>query len=265
MQTDSTRNPSLVARPTLLRVAHRGGAGLAPENTMAAFRQALELGVDAVELDVHLSRDGVPVVIHDPSLARTTDGSGEVGEWTVAELSRLNAAARYFGPWTGERQKIPLLEEVLAEIRGRLSVQVEIKVRQDGNRYPGIEEKVIDLLRQNGMIDQAIILSFDFPTLQKVKELEPALATCALIGAKYLTQIGVRGPEAVAEEIASLKADYAGVDERWYSSELLEALRQRGIRVGVWTVNDEDRMRYFLNQRVAFITSDRPDLLKRIQ
>ena len=137
------------------KVAHRGGAGLAPENTLAAFRAGLEQGADALELDVHLSRDGELVVIHDPILARTTNAAGEVGDMTFAELRQLDAAARYFGPPVG-RQLIPTLQEVVDLAKGRASLQIEIKVRSDGSRYPGIESKVVETLRQSGMVDDAV-------------------------------------------------------------------------------------------------------------
>ena len=190
-------------------MAHRGGAGLAPENTLAAFRAGLEQAADALELDVHLSRDGELVVIHDAALARTTNEAGEVGEMTLAELRKLDASARLFGRPAG-RQIIPTLQEVVDLAKGRAALQIEIKVRANGARYPGIEAKVVDTLRHNGMLDSAVVLSFDFPTLEAVKALEKRLPTCALVSRAYLSKVGKRGPAAVAEEIARVGAAYGG-------------------------------------------------------
>lgn len=245
----------------LVKVAHRGGAGLAPENTLAAFRAGLAQGADALELDVHLSRDGELVVIHDASVARTTNSRGEVGEMTLAELRELDASARFLGPPV-ERQRIPTLREVVELAKGRAALQVEIKVRSDGSRYPGIESRVVDVLRRGGMLDDAVILSFDFPTLAAIKALEPNLRTCALISRAYLTKVGTRGPAAVAEQMATLGAAFVGVEKTWLTAPLYRELRARGLGVGVWTVDDPIEMRGFASMGVDFITSNRPDLLR---
>jgi len=245
----------------IVKVAHRGGAGLAPENTLAAFRAGLGEQADALELDVHLSSDGELVVMHDPALARTTDAAGEVGQKTLAELRKLDASARWFGPPIGS-QLIPTLQEVVDLAKGRASLQIEIKVKADGSRYPGIESKVVETLRQSGMVDQAVVLSFDFPTLTTVRGLEPRLRTCALISRAYLQSVGKRGPAVVAAEISDLGAAFAGVDKSWLTEPLYKELRSRGLGVGVWTVDDPADMKRFAAMGVDFITSNRPDLLR---
>ncbi|MCX7029329.1 MAG: glycerophosphodiester phosphodiesterase family protein [Spirochaetes bacterium] len=257
----STQGSAAAEAHRVIRVAHRGGAALAPENTLAAFRAGLEQGADALELDVHLSRDGELVVIHDAALARTTNAAGEVGEMTFAELRRLDASARFFGPPV-ERQLIPTLQEVVDLAKGRASLQIEIKLRSDGSRYPGIEPRVVETLRQSGMVDDAVILSFDFPTLTSVKALEQRLRTCALISRAYLQKVGKRGPAAVAEEMAALGVTSVGVEKTWLLEPLYRQLRSRGLGVGVWTVDDSGEMRRFALMGVDFITSNRPDLLR---
>jgi len=245
----------------VIKVAHRGGAGLAPENTLAAFKAGLEQGADALELDVHLSSDGELVVIHDPILARTTNATGEVGGKTLAELRKLDASARFFGLPVG-RQLIPTLQEVVDLAKGRASLQIEIKVRSDGSRYSGIESKVVETLRRSGMVDDAVVLSFDFPTLTAVKALEPRLRTCALISRAFLSEIGKRGPAAVAAEMVELGVTSVGVERSWLSEPLYRELRSRGLGVGVWTVDDPEQMRKLASMGVDFITSNRPDLLR---
>lgn len=251
------------AGPRVLKVAHRGGAGLAPENTLAAFEVGLAHRADLLELDVHLSKDGQLVVIHDASLARTTNLGGEVADYTAAELAAANAAAKFVGPAAAGPQPIPTLAQVLALASGRAGVQVEIKVRSDRSRYPGIEAKVVDALRSHAMLAEAVAMSFDFPTVREVKRIEPRLRTCALISTTHLSSIGRLEPARIADEIVGLGAEYVGVNHAGLTETLFAALTGRGLRVGVWTVNDPADMRRFAAQGVAFITSDRPDLLQQ--
>ena len=246
-----------------LRVAHRGGAGLAPENTLAAFRQGLAFQADAVELDLHMSRDGALVVAHDPDLKRATGAPGDIHALTLAQLQQRNAAATYKDK-TIEPQRIPTLEEVLELARGQASVQIEIKVRADGARYAGIEAKVVEAVWRYEMIDDVVVISFDFPTLHDIAALEPRLPTCALFSTSYVSRLGVRRADAeVAQDIASQGFRCVGAKYDTMTQGLFQAFRARGIQVGVWTVNDEADMRKFAAMGVHFITSDRPDLLQK--
>ncbi|RMF89952.1 MAG: glycerophosphodiester phosphodiesterase [Nitrospinota bacterium] len=250
-----------VHRP--LKVAHRGGAGLAPENTLAAFRKALELRVDAVELDVHLSKDGAVVVMHDPEVSRTTDGSGEIGRLTLAELRTLNAAAR-FSEETAP-QRIPTLDEVLDLVKGKAEVQIEIKRRSDKSRYAGIEEKVLEAVRLRDMLEDVVIISFDFPTLQRIKVLEPQIRTCALVSTHYFRRLGGHpDPALVVADLQQHGFRCVGIKHTWLTAPLLKALHTQGFQVGVWTVNVPFLIREFAGLGVDFLTSDRPDLLNTL-
>ena len=251
-----------------LRVAHRGGAGLAPENTLAAFRQGLAFQADAIELDLHMSRDGALVVAHDPDLKRVTGAPGDIHALTLAQLQQRNAAATYKDK-TIEPQRIPTLQEVLELARGQASVQIEIKVRADGARYAGIEAQVVEAVRHYEMIDDVVVISFDFPTLHDIAALEPDLQTCALFSTSYLSRFGVsrfgvrRADAEVAQDIASQGFRCVGAKYDAMTEGLFQAFRTRGIQVGVWTVNDEADIRKFAAMGVHFITSDRPDLLQK--
>jgi glycerophosphoryl diester phosphodiesterase len=245
-------------------VAHRGGAGLAPENTLAAFRKALELQADVVELDLHMSKDGALIVMHDPDLVRVTRRFGEIRTVTLTDLRTLNAAANYRGNHV-EPQRIPTLPEVLELVKGRAGVQIEIKQWADQLRYPGIEAKVIEVVRRFDMLTDVLVISFDFPTLQTVTALEPRLATCALISSAYLARFDVRRDAApVVDDLVTQGFRCVGVKHTWLTMPFLQALRARDFRVGVWTVNDPLAMRKFITMGVDFITSDRPDLLRDI-
>jgi glycerophosphoryl diester phosphodiesterase len=252
-----------VKRP--LKVAHRGGAGLAPENTLAAFQNALDLKTDAVELDLHMSQDGALVVIHDPDVGNTTDGIGEVGSLTLAELKTLNAAAKFKGVQQVEPQHIPTLEEVLVLVQGRARVQIEIKRRNNATRYTSIEARVLEVLRRTHMLHDVRIISFDFPTLQEIKALAPNLRTCALISSKYLKRFNAWWkPDSVVQDLVAHGFDCVGVKHSRLTRQLLQSIRARGFQVGVWTVNNPGAMRKFVDMGVDFITSDRPDLLNDI-
>src|SRR5262245_51347936 len=168
------------ARPLI--VGHRGAMGYAPENTFASYERAVALGVDAVECDVHLSADGVPVVIHDHTLDRTTDGAGPVQALTLAELKRLDA-----GAWRGAEfagQRLPTLDELLAWCAGRTALSIELK--NGPTFYEGLAERIVELVRAHGMVGQANVISFDHLAVRRVKELEPRLMTGVLFAARLV-------------------------------------------------------------------------------
>ncbi len=249
--------------PHPLRVGHRGAAGLAPQNTMASFRVAIATGVDAIELDLHLSSDGRLVVIHDPVVDKLTDGKGRVSAMSLAELRALDASARFPG-WTGEPQRIPTLEEILDLLvepgNEAVGLQLEIKLDDDGSRHPGIEAAALAAIRDRGLVGRTTVISFDFPTLAAARELEPSIRTCALVGkAWFKAASGSRADQAAA--IAASGADCAGVDHRYLSRELYDALRAAGLGVGAWTVDDPAVMKALSSLGVDFITTNRPDLL----
>lgn len=253
--------------PKTQAVAHRGGAALAPENTLAAFRSGLAHGADALELDVHLSLDGRLVVIHDPAVDRTTDGTGLVADLSLSQLKALDAAARFKGPDSG-RQEIPTLEEVLELLTAagneRVGLQLEIKLRADGSRYPGITEALVSELRAWSMVERTTVISFDLAYLQAIARLEPGLRTCALVGKDYFRSAAFAPSAAIARSLAELGVDGVGVREQNLDRELYEALRREGLGVGAWTVDDPGRMRSLATLGVDFITSNRPDLLSQV-
>lgn len=253
--------------PAPRRVAHGGGGALAPENTLAAFRSGLAHGADGLELDVHLSLDGRLVVIHDPTVDRTTNGSGTVADLSVAQLKALDAGARFEGPSAGP-QEIPALLEVLdllsAPGNERVGLQVEIKLRADGSRYPGIEAALVSMLRARSFVERTTAISFDFPTLRTIARLEPGLRTCALVGKDYFKSAAATPPDQIARSLAALGVTSVGVREQNLAPGLYEALRRAGLGVGAWTVDDPGRMRSLTALGVDFITSNRPDLLRLV-
>lgn len=252
------------AKPDVLVVAHRGGAALAPENTLAAFENALKLGVDQVECDVHVSKDGELIVMHDPDVSRTTNGVGQIGELTLAEIKKLNAAAKFTGG-TFAAQPPPTLGELLDLVKGKAGIQIEIKLAAGNARYPGIEKKVVDALAARGMTGQAIVISFDFPTLKDIKAVEPNIKTGALVNAQWMTGRMIKTPEEIVDEVVQATgADYFSPTAGSVSQALVQATHARGLKMGAWTVDAASDMRRLSGWGVDAITSNRPDELKSV-
>lgn len=154
-------------------IAHRGAMLEAPENTLAAFRRAIELGADLIELDVHQTADGHVVVIHDETVDRTTDGSGIVLAMSLQELRCLDA-----GSWTGPQfagERVPTLLEVLELTRGQVGLVIEIKA--GSTRHPGIEAAIVQLLQATGRVDDVVLISADDEAIKEVRRLDNHLTT----------------------------------------------------------------------------------------
>jgi glycerophosphoryl diester phosphodiesterase len=198
---------------------HRGNPAERPENTLASFSSAIELGVDIIECDVHMSSDGELVVIHDHTLERTTSGTGLVFQHTAAELRQLDA---------GEGERLPFLREVAELARGRVGLCIETK--QIPFRYPGLEENLVGLLRELGMVEQTAVISFQHAAVRALKTLEPALSVGILEGARPIDPVRM-----MREALADIYAPHYGAMD----PELVSELHEAGGLVGVWTVDDQ--------------------------
>jgi glycerophosphoryl diester phosphodiesterase len=198
---------------------HRGNPAQHPENTLASFRSALELGVDVVECDVHLSADRELVVIHDHTLERTTNGTGLVGERTLAELRQLDA---------GGGERIPTLAQVCELVRGRAALAVELK--QLPIPYPDLEERVVACLREQDMVDSTTVISFRHASMRRIKELEPGLVVGLLDCAHPIDVAGL-----MRSALADAWCPHWGAAD----AELAEEVHRAGGVVGVWTVDEE--------------------------
>ncbi|MFF2481552.1 glycerophosphodiester phosphodiesterase [Paenibacillus sp. NPDC058071] len=208
-------------------VAHRGWSGRAPENTMAAIRLAIEEPrVEWVEIDVQLSKDSVPVVIHDYKLRRTTNGRGLVKDWTAEELSALDAGSWFSPRYRGER--IPLLEEVLQEGFGRIGLNIELKT--DGIRYPHIEERVWSLVKAYGAENDVVITSFHAGALHTMRSLTDGEARTGLIVDKWR--------ESLIAELRGTDSDFLSIEYGKLKPERINRLKEAGIRTMAWTPNE---------------------------
>jgi glycerophosphoryl diester phosphodiesterase len=233
-------------RPLL--IAHRGASAAAPENTIAAFERALGEGADGIELDLHLSRDGHPVVIHDFTLERTTDGTGPVADRTTRELKRLDA-----GGWRGagfRGQRIQTLQEVLERFRDRTRFWIELKA--GSARYAGIEERVVSLLEIYDVLDRALVQSFDHTALARVREVNPEVRLGALVAQAPLdpTRVAPGLARAICPSVELLGKEDAHV------------IRAAGLECYVWTVNEPAQADRLAGWGVTGIITDRPGLLR---
>jgi glycerophosphoryl diester phosphodiesterase len=239
--------------------AHRGGAGLAPENTLAAFDAGLAAGADGIELDVRLSLDGVPVAMHDPTLDRTTDGTGPVEALTSGELARLDAGYHFAldgaHPFRGRGVGVPSLRTVLDRYRDA-ALLVELK-----SSDPQLASAVVDAIHGAGAAGRVTVGSFQKGALDAVRALDPALPTGADMddvrgGLAAEPGGGVAVKPAFA--IFQVPEFYAGT--RVVTPEFVARAHEAGLAVMVWTVNQESDMRRLLDWGVDGLITDRPDV-----
>lgn len=237
---------------TPLIIAHRGWSARAPENTMAAFRHAMEFGADGLELDVHLSRDGHVVVCHDDRLERTTNGSGFIVEHDLDQLKSLDAGAWFSPEYAGER--IPTLKELFEEIvsstwRGLVNVELKYGFLP----YPGLEQAVVDLVREFDLVDQVLVSSFKHSALVELKQIEGKIKTAPLYNS------GIDDPVRYAQSIGSQALHPIHTEAR---PEIIKEARQAGITVNAWTIDDPDIARRLAEVGVDGIITNRPDEIR---
>jgi glycerophosphoryl diester phosphodiesterase len=223
----------------MIAVGHRGAAGIEPENTLRGFRRAIALGVDYVECDVHLTRDGELAVIHDETVDRTTSGHGRVGDFTMEELWQLDA---------GQGERIPTLEEVLATTRGHVKVLVELK-------GAGVEEKTVETVRAAGMTGDVIFTSFHLERIERVRQIDPSLTTGAIFS---------QPPPDFCERARAAGATTLGVHHKSLTAERVREAQSQGFVLRAWNPDTEPEMEAMVDLGVDGIGSNRPDLLLEV-
>ena len=222
---------------------HRGASGYAPENTVEAFRLSMEMGADGFELDVHMSRDGELVVIHDESVDRTTNGTGLVRDLTLAQLKELDAS---YGMESYRGAKIPTLAEVYDLIQNT-NQTVNVEVKTDEWFYPQIEEKLLALAKEKGVEDQIIYSSFNHHTLLKLRQLKPDVRLGMLFG-----DIMIKPWEYAAQ----LSVDYLHpMKMNIYVPGFSEGAASAGYGVNMWTINDPETMQLCVKTDSGIITN----------
>lgn len=227
--------------------AHRGSSGTHPENTLAAFKEAARLLIQGVELDVHLSKDGEIVVIHDETIDRTSNGSGPVKEMTLEELKRYDYGSWFAQDFAGET--IPTLEEVF-QVYLNTDHLINIELKSDVYAYEGLEEKVVALIGQYGFEERVIISSFNHGAIRKIKQLQPELVTAALFMetlVEPLNYLRVVPTDGLHLYKPSAKGDFV--------KELIE----ENVPVRVFTVNKEHELEALKAIGIQAIFTDYPE------
>ena len=252
--------------PQLSLQAHRGAAGLAPENTLAAFRMAIELGADAAELDLQATKDGVVVVIHDDTVDRTTDGRGRIGDLTLADIKRLDAGTKFGAAFRGER--VPTLSELIDLVKAggndRFRLNLEIKFAEGREGQPAdLEERVLAVLTQAGFLDRVITQSFHHASAAKMKRLAPSIPAGLLVGQR-------RQPADPVAAVRQHRVDYYAPHYSLVTPDLLWTLHQAGIPVVTWTANEPSDTRRLIAAGLGTLSgdgiiSDYPDRLVNLR
>lgn len=240
-----------------LVIAHRGDSTRAPENTLPAFRDAIDAGADMIELDVQLTSDDVPVVFHDAFLNKHSNGEGLLSDISSERVRRLDAGSWFSKAFAGV--KIPLLAEVLDLAKDRILLNIEIKTESvTENGKTGIEYQVCELVQAYGMQEQVLISSFDFRVLERVKTMYSGLKTGLLYNRKN------SGGISPLELVQTYRA-YSFHCNRWQvRKKWIVEFSDFGVPIYVYTVNDRMSMRSLIKKGVAGIFSDKPGTLKNI-
>jgi glycerophosphoryl diester phosphodiesterase len=220
--------PKQLEMTGMISVAHRGASSYAPENTQAAFRKGLELGADFLECDVHLSKDSELIIMHDDKVDRTTNGTGFVKDYTLAELKELDAGITFGDSFSGE--KIMTLDELLEEFYGEIGLLIEIK---KSSLYPGIEEKVVELLKKYGNVNGVIVQSFDIESMRKMHSLLPELQIAILMQPSTLLPSSKR-----LEDLTSF-ATYINFNVSYINKRMVDRIHAYGGKVLVWSKKDQ--------------------------
>jgi glycerophosphoryl diester phosphodiesterase len=250
-----------------VNVAHRGASTLAPENTIEAFRLAVEAGAGGLELDVHMTRDGHIVVIHDATVDRTTNGSGAVSEMTLDELRRFDAGHNFSPdggstrPYRGRGVWVPTLGEVLEEFPG-VAVNIEIKAGT-----PGIEKTVLGILRDANALGRALVVSTPHAIVKRFRKISSGhISTGASrweIGVFYiLSRLRLERLVRPAYDALQVPLLHRGI--LVVTPRFIRAAQARGVRVDVWTINQAEEMRRLLDLGVDVIMTDRPGTLAEV-
>ena len=233
-------NPPIEDFHTLEITAHRGASAQYPENTMAAFRGALKLGADCLELDVQQTRDGRIVVLHDPNTKRTTGVPGHIWNMTYEQVSRLDAGSRFSREFAGE--PIPLLSEV-AELSRESGIRLNIELKPSGHET-NFEQSVIDIVREYGIADRCVITSQIYSVLQRVKACDPDITTV------YVTSLAYGNVDYM------VAADHFSVRSTSITPQLVSRVHGQGRQIYAWTVNSRSSINRMIEQNVDNIITD---------
>lgn len=232
--------------------AHRGFSGNYPENTMIAFKKAVEVGADGIELDVQLTKDEEVVIIHDETIDRTTDGRGAVSSYNYEELKKFDASFKFKGEFG--INPIPTLREYFEYIKDK-DIVTNIELKTGVKEYLGIEEKVWKLIKEYKLEDKVIISSFNHFSILRMKKIAPNLKygllseTWIINAGKYTEEVGVQCYHPYFPNM---------------TKEIVEEIKSHNIEINTFTVNEEKDIRDMIDKGIDIIIGNYPDLTKQI-
>jgi len=224
----------------VLIIGHRGASNIAPENTLKAFQKAIELGADYIEFDIHQSKDGEIVIMHDSNTLRTTGHDGKIREMTLKELQLLDC---------GEGERIPTLHEIIEITKGKIGLQIEVCAA-------GMAEQLISILKEEDLIESSIISSFQYKELLNIQKLEPKLKLATL---EPIITGWSKNWEYHSEILHKvIKNNYFAIHPRQHlvNQELINHAHKNNIKVNIWTVNSKAAMKKFIQMGVDGIITD---------
>lgn len=235
--------------------AHRGFSGMYPENTMLAFKKAIETeGCDGIELDVHLIKDGELVIIHDERLDRTcVNGTGLVRDYTYEELKQFDVSFKFAGQC--EPQHIPTLREYFELVKDT-DIVTNIELKTGIFEYTGIEQKVLDLIEEFGLKDRIIISSFNHESVLRMKALCPDMK-CGLLTESWLIKPGQYVKDCGIECYHPIHLSL--------SDEVVAEVKSHGIEINTWTVNEEEDIRRHIARGVNAVIGNFPDRITKVR
>ncbi|RNI32542.1 glycerophosphodiester phosphodiesterase [Rufibacter immobilis] len=244
-------------------VAHRGASGLAPENTLAAVKKALETTADYIEVDVHQSKDGQVVVIHDPTVDRTTNGTGRVADLTLAELKKLDAGAKHDSSFAGER--IPTLAQVLRAVKGKKKLLIELKKGED-NYYQGLEENTLRLIREHRAEEWCVLQSFHDPILERIWQTDFVISTHKLMVGKIpLLPIYIDHELKFGNFERYSEATAINIHRYFASKALIKSLHNQGFKTFIWTEDSPKNIKKLFELGADGVMTNHPELVTRAE
>lgn len=240
-----------MSHPSVIRVAHRGASAQYPENTLLAFRRAIEQGVDALEIDIHCTADHELIVLHDSALGRTTNGHGKIHDHSLQEIRQLDA---------GQGEKVPLLTEVIQlarEAQIRLCVEIKGATEREGLE---IAEAIIKTLEANDFLSQAIVTSFSSKALLRAKAIHPEVSTML----DPSPQDGSLTPRQVCAQTLAAGANCLSYDFRFLTPAIVRECQLAGLALWPWDPDEPDDIRQVISLGVHGIMTNRPDMLNKV-
>ncbi len=248
---------SFQSAPGFFNIAHRGASFNAPENTMPAFQMALEMGADMIEFDVTLTRDQIPVVIHDQTLDRTTSGKGGIQQYLSRELSELDAGIWFSKSF--ENTRIPTLEQILNWAFGKIALNIEIKKEAFiKDKESGIVEFISELVLEYDMAEHVIISSFSAEALIRCRKVMPKIPTA------YLISPYSWGSRRNLRLMKKLSASGLNLKHKQMRPSLMKQAKSERLPIWVYTVDDEEEMKKVIEKGATGIFTNRPDILNEV-